>query len=193
MFTNADQLAGRILRSTVLDLLVKAGVSRPKPIALPYPSLGTLFKGRDKFMAELCISLQRATAGPAAAIVVKVLHGLGGVGKTRLAVEYAWQHRDNFSALLFVLADSSDDLRRNLAALVGPMVLNLPEKDAKEEEARVAAAVRWLQQNPGWLLISTTSIRRRQQRQWNVFCLSYSGGKFLSPAVCQTGVVRSRD
>jgi hypothetical protein len=32
-------------------------------------------------------------------------------------------------------------------------VLNLPEKDAKEEEARVAAAVRWLQQNPGWLLI----------------------------------------
>jgi tetratricopeptide repeat protein/NB-ARC domain-containing protein len=128
-------------------------LGRPKPIALPYPSLGTLFKGREAFLKELRQSLTRATEGHATAIVGKALHGLGGVGKTRLAVEYAWQYQDEYSALLFVLADTPENLRRNLAALVGPLVLDLPEQDATEEEVRLAAALRWLQEHPGWFLI----------------------------------------
>lgn len=148
-FANVDQLASGILRSAVLDLLVKASSKPPKPIALPYASLGTLFKGRDDFMAQLRSSLLRAANGQATAIVGKTLHGLGGVGKTRLAVEYAWQHRDDYTALLFVVANSPEDLKRNLAALVGPMVLNLPEQNTDEEDARVRAAFRWLKQNQG--------------------------------------------
>jgi hypothetical protein len=84
---------------------------------------------------------------------VNAVHGLGGVGKTRLAVEYGWQRQDDYNALLFVVASSPEDLRRNLAALVGPLVLDLEEQDAKEEEAKVAAALRWLRNNPGWFLI----------------------------------------
>lgn len=128
-------------------------LGRPKPIALPYHSLGTLFKGREGFLAELRESLKHAVNGHAAAIVGKALHGLGGVGKTRLAVEYAWQHEADYSALLFVVADSPENLRRNLAALVGPLVLDLPEQEATEEEVRVAAALRWLNQHSGWFLI----------------------------------------
>ena len=78
---------------------------------------------------------------------------MGGIGKTRLAVEYAWQHQNDYSALLFVLADTPENLRRNLAALVGPLVLDLLEQDATEEEVRLAAALRWLQEHPGWFLI----------------------------------------
>lgn len=81
------------------------------------------------------------------------MHGLGGVGKTRLAVEYAWQHADDYTAVLFVTADSPENLRRNIAELVGPNVLNLQEQSTTEEEVREAAAIRWLQQNPGWCLI----------------------------------------
>ena len=47
-------------------------------------------------------------------------HGLGGVGKTRLAVEYAWQHAEQFSAVLFVTTDTPATLRQNLAELTGP-------------------------------------------------------------------------
>ena len=151
-FESADRLSVQVLRSKLHDILAKAAPAT-KPIALPYPSLGTLFKGRDALLAALRESLSRAKTGRAAAIVGKALHGLGGVGKTRLAVEYAWQHVEDYSALLFVTADAPDALRRNLAALCGPELLDLPEQSAPEESKRVAAVLRWLQNNPGWLLI----------------------------------------
>ena len=119
---------------------------------LPYRSLGSLFKGREAFMGDLRKSLARASGSTASAIV-NAVHGLGGVGKTRLAVECAWQRQDDYNALLFVVASSPEDLRRNLAALVGPLVLDLEEQDAKEEDVKLAAVLRWLRNNPGWFLI----------------------------------------
>ena len=104
-------------------------------------------------------SLQAATStagnlpGRATAIIQQAVHGLGGVGKTRLAVEYAWQHTEQFSAVLFVTADTPATLRQNLAELTGPMILNLPEASATDESVKVAAALHWLQEHPGWFLI----------------------------------------
>jgi hypothetical protein len=121
-----------------------------KPILLPYPSLGGLFKGRAEFIRRLHQSLTAAAAG-GAAIVSHALYGLGGIGKTRVAVEYAWEHREDYSALLFVIAETAEALRRNLAALAGPLVL--PESDATEEDQRLQAVLEWLKGNPGWLLI----------------------------------------
>ncbi len=109
-------------------------------------------KVETTFLKRLRDSLTQA-GGRTAAVTGKALHGLGGVGKTRLAVEYAWQHADDYSALLFVTADSPQNLQRNLAELVGPMVLDLDAKDATEEEVRVVAALRWLAEHPGWFLI----------------------------------------
>jgi len=66
---------------------------------------------------------------------------------------FAIRHADAYTALLFVTADSPASLRQNLAALCGPLVLDLAEKDAREVEVQVAAVLRWLQQHPGWFLI----------------------------------------
>jgi hypothetical protein len=46
------------------------------------------------------------------------------VGKTRLAVEYAHRHAEEYSALLFVVADSPEALRRNLACPCVPLWLS---------------------------------------------------------------------
>ncbi len=118
-----------------------------KPRNLPYATLGSLFKGRELVLDDLHQQLQRA---PGRAVVI---HGLGGVGKTRLALEYALRHETEYTALLSVTADSPQALSRNLAALCAPQVLNLPEREAREEEVQVAAALRWFDQHPGWLLI----------------------------------------
>jgi len=95
-------------------------------------------------------SLTRVDGG-ATAIVSKALYGMGGIGKTRAAVEYAWASREDYTALLFAQADSPEELRRNLAGLAGPLLL--PESAAAEEEVRLNAVLSWLAVNPGWLLI----------------------------------------
>ena len=127
------------------------GAISSKPQNLPYLSLGSHFKGREAFLTDLHQKLT-ATPGAAAAIVARqAIHGLGGVGKTRLAVEYAWRHQADYTALLFVFADTPVNLRRNLAALTEP--LRLAEQQAQEEDVRVAAVLRWLEDKNGWLLI----------------------------------------
>ena len=149
-FASEDKLAIEILRSALHDILVAAG-SSGKPINLPYPSLESLFKGREYVLDRVRESLQ--SGGRAAASVGRALHGLGGVGKTRLAIEYAWRYADQYTALLFVTADAPDALQRNVAALCNDQALDLPEQQVPEELARVAAVLHWLRVHPGWLLI----------------------------------------
>jgi tetratricopeptide (TPR) repeat protein len=153
-FTSPDNLAKQIAYSVILDLLAKAraeGTPR-RPKNLPFASLGSLFKGREQELDKLHKALS-ADAGAATAIVGRALHGLGGIGKTRLAVEYALKHESEHSALLFLRADAPAALETSLAALAGPDMLDLPEKDAREDAAKSAAARGWLAAHPGWLMI----------------------------------------
>ena len=120
------------------------------PIFLPYLSLDALFIGREVVMERLHESLggkARATA------IVNAVHGLGGVGKTRLAVEYAWRYFEEYSAVLFLAADTPTALSASLAEMCKVEVLDLPEQEATEQAAQVKAVWRWLKAHPGWLLI----------------------------------------
>jgi hypothetical protein len=81
-------------------------------VNLPYNSIGPLCKGRDTALVEL---RQRLMGGGGKAVrltACEAIHGLGGVGKTRLAVGYAWRHATNYDALLFVSVRSPADFRR---------------------------------------------------------------------------------
>ena len=121
-----------------------------RPTRLPYPSLGPLFKGREDFLIDLHTSLEINTAP---AIRGHTVHGMGGVGKTRAAVEYAWRFAGEYSALLFVEADSPESLSRNIAALCVANTLDLPQQHEPEQTKQEQAVMRWLQTHPGWLLI----------------------------------------
>jgi hypothetical protein len=150
-FASADRLAVELLRSQLHEILARAGV-RMRPANLPFGSLGTLFKGRDAAIAELAASLGSVPVR-ATAVVARVINGIGGVGKTRLALEYAWRHADAYSALLFVGAESPAALQRNLAALCSARVLDLPERHETDEGRQYDAVLHWLRGQPGWLLI----------------------------------------
>jgi hypothetical protein len=153
-FVNGDGLTIQILQSAVIPALKRAareGVAAARqPRNLPFISLGDLFKGRDKQLEALHSALAAANG---AGVLVRALHGLGGIGKSRLAVEYAWKHEAEYSALLFVRAESAAALNANLAALVGAFLLDLPEKGAREDAAKIEAVLRWLEASPTWLLI----------------------------------------
>jgi tetratricopeptide (TPR) repeat protein len=147
-FSNADQLSRAILRDEP-----KIAAEPPpkqasiKPIVLPYPSIGDLFKGRHEFIERLHNSLSQ---GNRTAITSQAVYGLGGVGKTRTAVEYAWAHADDYCALLFVVGETPQALRRNIAALT---IMLVPTLDTTDNEARLMAVLDWFKSNPGWLLI----------------------------------------
>ena len=80
-------LVAQIFGSAVIDALVKAAAMPVhQPRNLPFASLGDLFKGREEALDELRAALAGAKGG---AVAGRALHGLGGIGKTRLAIEYA--------------------------------------------------------------------------------------------------------
>ena len=140
----------RIKQCLVLDLPT---IPRTRPSNLPYGTLGVLLKGRDAKLEELHRHLTARTAQSAGTSVKLAVHGLGGVGKTRFVVEHALRHAEDYSSLFFVTADTAESLRRNLAALCGPRILNLPEQEAREEETQLNAVLGWLQAHKGCLLI----------------------------------------
>ncbi|MEE8524281.1 MAG: tetratricopeptide repeat protein, partial [Thermoanaerobaculia bacterium] len=117
---------------------------------LPYSSLGDLFKGRDAVLSGLDADPGR----PTAIVQPGVIHGLGGIGKTRLAVEYAWRAAERFpGGVFFVAAESPERLRASLAALAAKDLLALPERRSADEDEVVAAVLGRLRDQGGWLMI----------------------------------------
>lgn len=76
------------------------------------------------------------------------LSGLGGVGKTQTATEYAYRYKDEYSAVLWVLADGKELLRSSFAQLS-----NLLGFKAEKQDDQILAVQSWLRNNNDWLLI----------------------------------------
>ena len=120
---------------------------------LPYGTIGNLLKGRTTSLHKLQKPL--AAAKPTAITQPAAIHGLGGVGKTRLAVEYAIHSLNDktYTAALFVSADSVFSLHTNLAALAAPDLLNLPEFNQPDQSVIVKAVISAVSHRSDCLLI----------------------------------------
>jgi NB-ARC domain len=77
--------------------------------------------------------------------------GLGGIGKTQLAIEYTYRFRDRYHAVPWVSADSRETLITGCMELATE--LKLPEREERDQNKIVAALQRWLCEQQGWLLI----------------------------------------
>ncbi|MBC8116289.1 MAG: tetratricopeptide repeat protein [Candidatus Saccharimonas sp.] len=105
------------------------------------------FTGRDELLQLLREAL---TSGNPAALV-QALHGLGGIGKTQMAVEYAYRHRGDYDVVWWVRAEEAVTRTGDLAALA--QALGLPEGNAQDQRIAVEAAKAWLSEHSGWLLV----------------------------------------
>ncbi len=143
------------------DPAKRSGMETPLLHNLPFPPIGDLLKGRHEELQALAQALTKD--GPAG-LQAYVIHGLGGIGKTRLAIEYAWRFGRRYRTALFVLADSPDGLDSGLAALANADLLDLRERAAPAQNEVRAAVLRWLRENPGWLLI-LDNVDTREARQ----------------------------
>ena len=170
---------GVLVKTNVQDIADQPSAVRPKYSNLP-GSIGGLFKGRADFLRKLQRALEAAPEGHATAVSTPhAIHGLGGVGKTRVAVEYGLRHWDDYTALLLVRADSPEALHRNLADLTGAVVADLKEFTGSEQEVRLAALLRWLERHPRWFLILDNVDSETAARGVENFLGRLRGGRVL--------------
>ncbi len=91
-----------------------------------------------------------------------VIHGLGGIGKTQLAIEYARLHKDLYTSFFWIDGKTEESLLQSLLAIA----LRLPKSQILDmdtqkvqglEESRKAARgiLKWftLKSNTQWLLV----------------------------------------
>ncbi len=105
------------------------------------------FTGREEILAQLHESLQTEQG----AALTQVIEGLGGIGKTQIAVEYVYRHHTKYDIVWWVNAETKVTIQSAFASLTEE--LGLEEKDAQKQEIKVRAALKYLNQNPDWLLI----------------------------------------
>jgi tetratricopeptide (TPR) repeat protein len=120
------------------------------------------FTDRTQLLALLHERL--SIARTAALTQAQTLYGLGGIGKTQTAAEYAFRYRDEYAHIFWIRAASRETLVADSMALAE--LLDLPEKDEQDQPRIVAAVKRWLAAHDDWLLIMDNADDLRQAQEF---------------------------
>jgi tetratricopeptide (TPR) repeat protein len=107
------------------------------------------FTGRDDVLTQLETALLQSNS--AALTQPQAIRGLGGIGKTQTAVEYAYRYRNTYNAVFWVRAELREELMAGFGEIA--KVLHLPEKDAQDQSLTIAAVKEWFKTHERWLLI----------------------------------------
>jgi NB-ARC domain len=113
------------------------------------PPRNPYFTGREELLTHLHETL---TKNQQAALTQSVaISGLGGIGKTQTATEYAYRYRNNYQHIFWVKAETRQELLGDLASIAHS--LDLAEPQEQNQTAAVQAILRWLETHSTWLLI----------------------------------------
>ncbi|GAA4766338.1 FxSxx-COOH system tetratricopeptide repeat protein [Streptomyces sanyensis] len=111
-----------------------------------------VFVGRESELAELRRLLcAEGEAAVTQASGTRAIHGLGGIGKSTLALHYAHTHRHDYTLVWWITAQDTDQIIASLAALTTRLCPHWAATTGQSE--RAAWAILWLQWHPGWLLV----------------------------------------
>ena len=123
----------------------------PARFGAPFPEVWNVprrhvvyFTGRDRLLQQLFQSF--SAEGSAEMTIPQALVGLGGLGKTQTAAEYAYRYRGAYQAVLWVRAEAKESLTEDFK--VCARLLNL-----HAQESPIEAMQQWFRNQTGWLLI----------------------------------------
>lgn len=120
------------------------------------------FTGREDLLEDLRRRLTGVTA-----VLPHALHGMGGVGKTQLAIEYAYRFADDYEVIWWVPADQSALVRSSLAALAPRLGLTGIAPERVEDGVRaVLDSLRRGEPFAKWLLIFDNADQPEQIKEW---------------------------
>jgi tetratricopeptide (TPR) repeat protein len=160
----AAVIQGDVYTGEVRAVHLARGVIQPSDgIAVPAPGVHNLprrpspvFVGRDDLMAQVAGLFAppagKTLTGGARAAVGQAITGLGGIGKSELALQYAHRRTGPGAVVWWADAENAQTLELGLADLG----YRLQPRAAAEEwttPQAAAWAVGWLQAHTGWLLV----------------------------------------
>jgi tetratricopeptide (TPR) repeat protein len=115
----------------------------PLPANTPRPKLSSRFTGREELFAQTRTALvehQRVA-----------LAGLGGVGKTQLALAYVERFRSQYEMVWWIRAEDEVALNEDYVGLATAQGVSV---DGQAEQTRQIEQIRhWLEDRDGWLLV----------------------------------------
>lgn len=121
------------------------GAASEATFKLPYRSLpysrNHQFQFREDLLQRLYVELQPGT--DAISLQATGLHGLGGVGKTQVALEFAYRHSEDYEAIFWIAAETEAKLRESLFSHVRT-VMNTPENTPQQDTVLIKTFQRWL-------------------------------------------------
>jgi tetratricopeptide (TPR) repeat protein len=146
------------LPPTVLERLGRVG--RREPLVANVPPRNLVFTGRQYLLDQLHASLQPGQA--TAVLQPQAVHGLGGVGKTQLALEYAHRHRGDYDLIWWITAEQPAAIPSQLATLARRLAI--PE--AIDQAETVQALWDALRSRDRWLLVFDNAEDAADLRPW---------------------------
>lgn len=81
----------------------------------------------------------------------QAITGLGGMGKTQVAAEYAYRFRAEYQAVLWVRADTRENLQADFVAIARQ--LKRPQELLQDQASLIQTMSEWFRSQSGWLLI----------------------------------------
>ncbi|MBB5076329.1 FxSxx-COOH system tetratricopeptide repeat protein [Nonomuraea endophytica] len=149
-----------------LGAIVTGDVHAPRRPPLPSPArvqapgglLGlprrpaAWFAGRELALEQLAATLE---TGAGAGVISQAVVGLGGIGKSELALQYGFAHRLDYALVWWIDADSPAQIQAGLAALARALVAGSESVAAGQASIEEAAAwaITWLAGRTGWLVV----------------------------------------
>ena len=160
----ATAVSGRAKPDTAPDFpgAGRAIAREPRfPGALPrvwkVPARNPSFIGRGPDLDAMARSLARGSA-----VTVHSVHGMGGVGKSQLAIEYAHTHASSYDVVWWVAAEEPTSIPDQFTALAARLELD-PVADPEALRDQVHDRLRSI---PGWLLIFDNADAARDIQPW---------------------------
>ncbi|KAA6406627.1 MAG: TPR repeat protein [Lasallia pustulata] len=144
------------------DRIRKAQANVKEDFTVPFSLSGIpeteIFVGRKEELAKI----KEAFQGDGSQRTIVLLHGLGGIGKTQLAVTFVKEHRDTYSAIFWLNGKNEDTLKQSFAVMANRLYKEYPSSallrtaaEAKDVDQIVVIIRQWLsaKENHRWMLV----------------------------------------
>ncbi|WP_217207080.1 FxSxx-COOH system tetratricopeptide repeat protein [Streptomyces sp. AC550_RSS872] len=126
-----------------------SGAARAPAIMGNVPPRNRYFTGREQLLTDVERQLRDDST---AAVLPHALHGMGGVGKSQIAIEYVYAHRGDYNVIWWIPAESESLILGALAELASRLGL-ATSQEANMAVPAVREALRTGVPYDNWLLV----------------------------------------